>query len=436
MLSPLADVTPITGVCDFCGFLCHPVSSCLLQAVTLFINMAKSLISPSSKSITANESFCTNQILRSQEVNKKIGEAVKEGNLLKLIFVVNDIMKSMSRHPIRIAVTGDSGNGMSSFINALREIGHEEEDSAPTGVVRTTQKPALYSSSKFPNVDLWDLPGTGVTSLSMENYLEEMDFSKCDLIIIIASEQFSSNHVKLAKAMQSMRRRFYVVWTKLDRDLDTSALPELQLRQNIQKNIQENLQKEGVEVPPIFLVSNFSPDSLDFTKLRDKLRRDLSNIRYEDSLETLSGICDRSISEKALSLKNSMLMRPQETAVSRMSDTADLQESFENYQKLFGVDDGSLQQVAQRTGTLQMGCMAMKFQELHTQDWRLRLMMSFPLCMFLKCLEISWWYGLWNFFTRRLRLWRQLLIVEIVAQNAKTVSRSVLKDNTHLTEVI
>ncbi|XP_075848628.1 immunity-related GTPase family M protein 3-like isoform X2 [Microtus pennsylvanicus] len=398
--------------------------------------MAKSLISPSSKSITANESFCTNQILRSQEVNKKIGEAVKEGNLLKLIFVVNDIMKSMSRHPIRIAVTGDSGNGMSSFINALREIGHEEEDSAPTGVVRTTQKPALYSSSKFPNVDLWDLPGTGVTSLSMENYLEEMDFSKCDLIIIIASEQFSSNHVKLAKAMQSMRRRFYVVWTKLDRDLDTSALPELQLRQNIQKNIQENLQKEGVEVPPIFLVSNFSPDSLDFTKLRDKLRRDLSNIRYEDSLETLSGICDRSISEKALSLKNSMLMRPQETAVSRMSDTADLQESFENYQKLFGVDDGSLQQVAQRTGTLQMGCMAMKFQELHTQDWRLRLMMSFPLCMFLKCLEISWWYGLWNFFTRRLRLWRQLLIVEIVAQNAKTVSRSVLKDNTHLTEVI
>ncbi|XP_075848627.1 immunity-related GTPase family M protein 3-like isoform X1 [Microtus pennsylvanicus] len=406
------------------------------KAVTLFINMAKSLISPSSKSITANESFCTNQILRSQEVNKKIGEAVKEGNLLKLIFVVNDIMKSMSRHPIRIAVTGDSGNGMSSFINALREIGHEEEDSAPTGVVRTTQKPALYSSSKFPNVDLWDLPGTGVTSLSMENYLEEMDFSKCDLIIIIASEQFSSNHVKLAKAMQSMRRRFYVVWTKLDRDLDTSALPELQLRQNIQKNIQENLQKEGVEVPPIFLVSNFSPDSLDFTKLRDKLRRDLSNIRYEDSLETLSGICDRSISEKALSLKNSMLMRPQETAVSRMSDTADLQESFENYQKLFGVDDGSLQQVAQRTGTLQMGCMAMKFQELHTQDWRLRLMMSFPLCMFLKCLEISWWYGLWNFFTRRLRLWRQLLIVEIVAQNAKTVSRSVLKDNTHLTEVI
>ncbi|XP_049987554.1 immunity-related GTPase family M protein 1-like, partial [Alexandromys fortis] len=186
----------------------------------------------------------------------------------------------------------------------------------------------------------------------------------------------------------------------------------------------------------VFLVFNFSPSFHDFLNLRDKLRRDHFNIRYADFLETLSGICDRSISEKALFLKNSMLTRPQETAVSRMCDTADLQESFENYQKLFGVDDGSLQQVAQRTGTLQMGCMSMKFQELHTKDWRLRLMMSFPVCMFLKCLEVSWWYGLWNFFTRGLRLWRQLLIVEILAQNAKTVWRSVLKDNTHLTEVL
>ncbi|KAK7821390.1 hypothetical protein U0070_015856 [Myodes glareolus] len=406
------------------------------KAITLFVNMAKSLISPSSKSNTTKESFYTNQILRSQEVNKKIGEAVKEGNTLKLICVANNIMQSMSRHPIRIAVTGDSGNGMSSFINALREIGHEEEDSAPTGVVRTTQKPALYSSFKFPNVDLWDLPGTGVTSQSMENYLEEMDFDKYDLIIIIASEQFSSNHVKLAKAMQSMRRRFYVVWTKLDRDLNTSALPEPQLRENIQKNIQENLQKEGVEEPPIFLVSNFSPSFDDFQKLRVTLRRDLYDIRYIDSLETLSGICDRHISEKAFSLKDSMHTRPQEIAVSRMCDTADLQESFENYQKLFGVDDGSLQQVAQRTGTLQMGCMAMKFHQLHTKDWRLRLMMSFPVYMFLKCLEVSWWYGLWNFFTRGLRLWRQGLIIEIAAQNAKTVWRHVLKDNTHLTEVL
>ncbi|CAO2643206.1 Immunity-related GTPase family M protein 1 [Lemmus lemmus] len=398
--------------------------------------MAKFLISPSSKSITANESFHTNQILRSQEVNKKIGEAVKEGNLLEVICVVNNIMQNMSKVPIRIAITGDSGNGMSSFINALREIGHEDENSAPTGVVRTTQKPALYSSPKFPNVELWDLPGTGVTSQSMENYLEEMDFNKYDLIIIIASEQFSSNHVKLAKAMQSMRRRFYIVWTKLDRDLSTSALPEPQLRQNILKNIQENLQKEGVEKPPIFLVSNFSPGFYDFLKLRDTLKIDLSNIRYADSLETLSGICDRSISEKALSLKNNMHTRPQETAVSLMCDTADLRKSFENYQKLFGVDDGFLQQVAQRIGTLQMGCIAMKFQELHTKDWRLRLMMSFPMCMFLKCLEVSWWYGLWNFFTRGLRLWRQSLIIEIVAQDAKTVLRSVLKDNTHLTEVL
>ncbi|XP_041521717.1 immunity-related GTPase family M protein-like [Microtus oregoni] len=276
---------------------------------------------------------------------KNMETAVEKGNWVDVISAVKEIKQEASRKTVKIAVTGDSGNGMSSFINALREIGHEEEDSAPTGVVRTTQKPVLYSSSKFPNVDLWDLPGTGVTSLSMENYLEEMDFSKYDLIIIIASEQFSSNHVKLAKAMQSMRRRFYVVWTKLDRDLDTSALPELQLQETIQKNIQENLQKEGVEEPPIFLVSNFSPDSLDFPKLRITLTEDLHSIRYHGLFATLFRICEEIISKKVESIKGIIKENNLQEGLG-ISDPNKLVECRKVFQENFGVDEKSLHQVA------------------------------------------------------------------------------------------
>ncbi|CAH6786313.1 immunity-related GTPase family M protein 1 [Phodopus roborovskii] len=394
---------------------------------TYFINMVKSfIISPSSKSITASESFYTNQILYSQEVNEKIEQAVKSGNLWNVICVVRYIIQNMSRNPVRIAMTGDSGNGMSSFINALRLIGHEEEDSAPTGVVRTTQEPAQYFSSKFPNVELWDLPGTGVTAQSMENYLEEMKLDNYDLVIIIASEQFSSNHVKLAKAMQRMRRRFYVVWTKLDRDLSSSPLLEPQLLQSIQKNIWENLQKERVKEPPIFLVSNFDPLSHDFPKLRDTLKKDISNIRYTDSLETLSGICDKSINLTS-SLKITM---------SHMYGTDDLQKSFETYKKSFGVDDESLQQLAQRTGTLEMGYRAIQFQDLHKMDWRLKFLMCFPVDMFFKFLAYWWWFGLWNFVVRKFRHQRQRLIIEIVTQDTKTFLRRVLKDNIFPTEVL
>ncbi|XP_059126605.1 immunity-related GTPase family M protein 2-like [Peromyscus eremicus] len=280
----------------------------------------------------------------SVEVVKNIETAVKDGKLGEVVSIVKDIIQEVSRSTVKIAVTGDSGNGMSSFINALRLTGHEEEDSAPTGVVRTTQKPACYFSSIFPNVDLWDLPGTGVTAQSMENYLEEMEFDKYDLIIIIASEQFSSNHVKLAKAMQRMRKSFYVVWTKLDRDLSTSAHSEPQLLRSIQESIQENLQKEGVKVPPIFLVSSVKPSSHDFPKLRDTLKKDIPSIKLEGLLGTLFQICENTINEKVESFNQNIDKdNLKGFGINNPGNQGECQKVF---QEIFGVDERSLHQVS------------------------------------------------------------------------------------------
>lgn len=393
--------------------------------------MAKPLKPPLFKSITAGESFYSSQNSSSPEVIEKVGKAVAEGDLQKVIYTVKEEMQSKSRYTVKIAVTGDSGNGMSSFVNALRLIGHEEEDSAPTGVVRTTQKPARYFSSRFPYVELWDLPGIGATAQSMESYLDEMQFSAYDLIIIIASEQFSSNHVKLAEAMQRMRKRFYVVWTKLDRDISTSTFPEPQLLQSIQKNIRENLQKAQVRDPPIFLVSCFSPSFHDFQDLRNTLKKDILNIRYRDPLETLSQVCDKCINNKALSLKEDP-----EAAVSPPYDIADLERSLDTYQKLFGVDDESLRRVAQSTGRLEMSTRALQFQDLLKMDRRLGLMTCFVVNILLRVLGSPWWFGLWDVVTRYFRHQRQKRIIEIVAKNTKTYLRRALKDYTLPPEIL
>ncbi|XP_032768860.1 immunity-related GTPase family M protein 1-like [Rattus rattus] len=285
-----------------------------------------------------------NSIL-SVEVIKSIQAAVAGGNGVEVVSIVKEIVQKVSRTTMKIAVTGDSGNGMSSFVNALRLIGHEEEDSAPTGVVRTTQKPACYSSSRFPYVELWDLPGIGATAQSMESYLDEMQFSAYDLIIIIASEQFSSNHVKLAEAMQRMRKRFYVVWTKLDRDISTSTFPEPQLLQSIQKNIRENLQKEKVKEPPIFLVSIMKPLLHDFERLRETLRKDLSDIKYHGLLDTLYQICVNTINERVESIKKIIDENNLQREFGILTPD-NLTETRKVFQEIFGVDDQSLSQVS------------------------------------------------------------------------------------------
>ncbi|XP_008844177.1 immunity-related GTPase family M protein-like isoform X2 [Nannospalax galili] len=384
---------------------------------------------PLSSSFTSVVSYHTGwKIL--PEVSKNIERALKEGKLLELVSVIKKTVAALSQTPVSIAVTGDTGNGMSSFINALRVIGHEEAASAPTGVVRTTQTPASYSSSHFPNVVLWDLPGTGATAQSVENYLKEMQFSQYGFFIITASEQFSSNHVKLAKAIQEMGKRFYVVWTKLDRDLSTSVLSEIRLLQNIRENIQENLQKERVQEPPIFLVSNLDPLLHDFPKLRDTLHRDLSNIRCCDPLGTLSSICEKIINDKVASWKETIAKGHLKNTLDIRNED-DLRECLKAFRLLFGVDDESLQQVAQSMGTVVMEYKTnIKSQDLHTirrGDWRLKLMTCLfmnELLRFLGCLP-----RLCHCVIHRFRRVRHRRVLELVAQDTKTILRKILEDS-------
>lgn len=60
---------------------------------------------------------------------------------------------------LHIAVTGESGTGKSSFINAIRELDSDDEGAAKTGVTETTTDPTPYEHPTMPNVTLWDLPG-------------------------------------------------------------------------------------------------------------------------------------------------------------------------------------------------------------------------------------------------------------------------------------
>ncbi|XP_042139982.2 immunity-related GTPase family M protein 2-like isoform X2 [Peromyscus maniculatus bairdii] len=368
-----------------------------------------------------------NSSILSVEVVKNIETAVNEGKLGEVFSIVKDISQEVSRSTVKIAVTGDSGNGMSSFINALRLIGHEEEDSAPTGVVRTTQKPACYSSSRFPNVDLWDLPGTGVTAQSMENYLEEMDFEKYDLIIIIASEQFSSNHVKLAKAMQRMKKRFYVVWTKLDRDLGPSAHSEPQLLRSIQESIQENLQKEGVKVPPIFLVSSFKPSLHDFPKLRDTLKKDIPSMRYYGLLGTVFQICEKTINEIVETINKSI---DEDNLKSiGISNPDNLGECQKVFQERLGVDDRSLYQVALIMNQPDVDSMIAKLSQVTQRDqdgWTLSQ---------LSCSGIKRFYTRFKdnisgcFDSRRHRHMSQKDVLDEVAKQTKKILGEILKQS-------
>uniref|UniRef100_A0A8B9HW36 IRG-type G domain-containing protein n=1 Tax=Astyanax mexicanus TaxID=7994 RepID=A0A8B9HW36_ASTMX len=146
-------------------------------------------------------------------------------------------------------VTGETGTGKSTFINAYRGLRHGDEGAAETGVTETTTEPTPYEHPTIPNVVLWDLPGVGSIKFTAKTYVKKMQFEKYDFFLII-SDRFKENDFMLAKAIQKRKNKFYFIRSKVDSAVQHEG-DEGTILSKIRKDCQENLKELGN--PPVHL---------------------------------------------------------------------------------------------------------------------------------------------------------------------------------------
>ncbi|KAJ3583491.1 hypothetical protein NHX12_017196 [Muraenolepis orangiensis] len=132
------------------------------------------------------------------ECIEDITRALENNDTQSAASITQKHLKDLNSIPLNIAVTGESGSGKSSFVNAFRGIDQEDERAAPTGVVETTKKPEPYPHPQYTNVTLWDLPGIGTLNFTADLYLKHVQFEKFDFFIIISAGRFRENDAKLA----------------------------------------------------------------------------------------------------------------------------------------------------------------------------------------------------------------------------------------------
>ncbi|CAO2594164.1 Y-box-binding protein 1 [Lemmus lemmus] len=284
----------------------------------------------------------------SQKTVTSIELHLAQGNIQKTNNVITDSLREISSNSLNIAVIGESGTGKSSFVNAFRGIGHEEENSAPIGVVETTMRRTPYKHPNIPNVVIWDLPGIGTTNFPPKDYLEKMKFSEYDFFIIVSATRFMKNDIDLAKAISTMKKDFYFVRTKVDIDLENEkgckhAFGRENLLQQIKSHCVNTFKKNNLEVPPIFLISNKNVSDYDFPILKVTLKNKLSTLTLQNFMFSSLTKAEADIERKQFiwleTIKKEAWASPSVKDILKDSDR-------EKLKKLFGVDDGTLELMA------------------------------------------------------------------------------------------
>ncbi|XP_077312892.1 interferon-inducible GTPase 5-like [Lithobates pipiens] len=271
-------------------------------------------------------------------------------NIKKSIIGINDI-------PLNIAVTGESGSGKSTFINVIRGLGDEDEGSAKTGVVETTVVATPYSHPHHRNVKYWDLPGIGTTRFEPNKYLDLVKLTQFDFFLIIASERFRDCHIQLARAINSMGKKFYFVRSKIDADLSAfrrqrkSNYNEEQILREIRNNCIKGLHDGGIMCPRVFLLSCLELEKYDFYLMQKTFENELPGHKRHVFLLSLPNIYFQALESKRDALRNQIWKHALASAgkasipipgFSADNDIDLLVNTMKEYKEAFGLDEISL----------------------------------------------------------------------------------------------
>ncbi|XP_038631329.1 interferon-inducible GTPase 5-like [Scyliorhinus canicula] len=305
---------------------------------------------------TSNSSFFTEDELKTLKSEYETGGVAKVTPLIQR--KINDFDKT----ELNIAVTGETGAGKSTFINALRGLNEDDEGAAKTGTTETTMEPTGYKHPTLPNVWFWDLPGMGTKKFPANKYLKVMEFKKYDFFIIISACRFTENDVKLAKEMKRLEKNFYFIRSKIDSDLHSlrkggRKVNEEEELEKIRNYCVRNMQEAGIPTPCVFLISNFNLNQYDFNLLTNALEDDLPSIKRSIYILSLPNLNVEIVERKKKELKKRVWMLASLSGVlgavpvpgvSLGCDIAILIGGIIDFRKCLGLDDASLQRLANR----------------------------------------------------------------------------------------
>lgn len=193
---------------------------------------------------------------------------------------------------IRCGITGPSGSGKSSLINAI-----VNERIAEVGVTETTNEP---QDVRHGGLVFTDLPGCGTPTWPRETYFERLGLEAYDFFLLVTAERFTENDLFMYRTLTDMDKPCFVIRNKFDIAVTNADFDhghdEAATREIVTENIYRNLEPHRPD--RVYLVSARQPHLYDLDDLLTDIQHSLSGIKSERFLLDSAAYSAKKLKEK------------------------------------------------------------------------------------------------------------------------------------------
>ena len=146
-------------------------------------------------------------------IYKQIEAEFKKGGIGAVSEYVESNLDRWKSATVSIAVTGGSGVGKSTFINAFRNMKDDDPGAANTGVKETTTEVTSYEDPTNPNIKLFYLPLVGTKMFPKDEYFKKIKINRFDIFLLITANRFTENDAWLAEELMKQNKPLCLVRT-------------------------------------------------------------------------------------------------------------------------------------------------------------------------------------------------------------------------------
>ena len=275
------------------------------------------------------------------------------------------MIEQEQQEPLRIAVTGESGVGKSTFINTTRGLRRNDPGAAKTSSQgEGTMKVQEYPDPRNPNFLLYyDLPGIGSPNFPKEEYTTKVQLERYDFFILLSKERFTENDLFLAKEIHRLGKKLYFVRTQIDQsltnernDMEGQPFDEEDYVNQARTVAKDDLIKT-IGDRPVFVISGHLKNyaKWDFPKLIQALIDDAPDLKKETIIRTITANSREAIEKKVAVMKQRIFLVAIAAAavgvvpIPFLPFTCNLgiiTREVHAYMKDFGLDEASLRKLA------------------------------------------------------------------------------------------